>query len=215
MVTGAALVYYPFGNDVLHALPTSLLTYLAMVLFPNKSGTWAWLINFPYLIALCVRHGGRRGLRWCSGCSRGLHFAGAAGQHSLPRQPLCQACLVASAACCALDAPCSCWERQPSGGPFRAWRGRLTSSCAWLGARGVQARIKRQRSGLEPGADGLHGRPDGAHAEVDRRGHVPARPQQQEAGGARQGGSLAWGWRERRLAHSMPVAPSAAVRMTN
>jgi hypothetical protein len=49
---GFAAVYYPFGAGCVHALPTTLATYLVMWLIPRKCGTLAWLINFPYLLVL-------------------------------------------------------------------------------------------------------------------------------------------------------------------
>jgi hypothetical protein len=55
LLSGCALVYYPFGNAAFHALPPIMLTYLAMVVAPKHCGILGWAFNFPYLIALCAR----------------------------------------------------------------------------------------------------------------------------------------------------------------
>ena len=44
------LLYYPFGNGVLHTVVTSALTYLFMLRFRQHCGTLTWLVVFPYLI---------------------------------------------------------------------------------------------------------------------------------------------------------------------
>lgn len=54
LITGLALIYYPFGTSVLHALVPSTLIYLAMRAVPSHCGTLAWLIAFPYLIFKCA-----------------------------------------------------------------------------------------------------------------------------------------------------------------
>eukprot|EP00798_Chlamydomonas_sp_ICE-L_P020731 gene20731-27546_t len=72
IVTGLALVYYPFGSGVLQAVYPSVLTYLVMVIFPSNCGSLAWLINFPYLIWLHVMNAS--GTSWSAGM---LDFTGA------------------------------------------------------------------------------------------------------------------------------------------
>ena len=52
LLTGLLLIYIPFGNEILHAVPPAVLTYLAMALAPKRAGLLAWAINFPYLICL-------------------------------------------------------------------------------------------------------------------------------------------------------------------
>ena len=54
MITGLALIYYPFGFGCIHSVLPSLLTYLAILLAPSKCGHVAWLSCFPYLIYLHV-----------------------------------------------------------------------------------------------------------------------------------------------------------------
>lgn len=51
IITGFALLYYPFGNGVFHLLVPSLLTYLVMLQVRENSATLSWVINFAYLIA--------------------------------------------------------------------------------------------------------------------------------------------------------------------
>jgi lysophospholipid acyltransferase len=50
--TGFLLIYYPFGSGVIHVFPPALLTFCTLHLVPRKAGTLAWLICFPYLIAM-------------------------------------------------------------------------------------------------------------------------------------------------------------------
>lgn len=50
LLTGVALVAYPFGGGVLHAFAPAALVYAAMLRFRSRCGTLAWLIAFPYLI---------------------------------------------------------------------------------------------------------------------------------------------------------------------
>ena len=52
LLTGVALVYYPFGSSVLHVLPMAAASYAALLLAPRHAGTLAWLTVFPYLIYL-------------------------------------------------------------------------------------------------------------------------------------------------------------------
>jgi lysophospholipid acyltransferase len=52
VLVGFAVLYYPFGSGVVHALFTSFATYFVMWLIPKKCGTLSWLVNFPYLLAL-------------------------------------------------------------------------------------------------------------------------------------------------------------------
>lgn len=65
IITGIALIYYPFGGGIIHVFPVAILTYLAMWLAPHRAGTLAWFINFPYLIALHVAHAS--GVSWSLG----------------------------------------------------------------------------------------------------------------------------------------------------
>jgi lysophospholipid acyltransferase len=51
IVTGFALLFYPFGYGVLHLLVPSALTYLVMLQIREYSATLSWIINFTYLIA--------------------------------------------------------------------------------------------------------------------------------------------------------------------
>lgn len=48
--TGLALLYYVWGNCVLHVFIPSALTYAAMALSPKSCGMLSWLICFPYLL---------------------------------------------------------------------------------------------------------------------------------------------------------------------
>ena len=50
LVTGVALVYFPFGNGVVLAALPCLLTYLAMWRIREYASTLAWLVDFTYLI---------------------------------------------------------------------------------------------------------------------------------------------------------------------
>lgn len=50
VATGFLLIYYPFGNGVIHAFVPSLLVYACMLRFRQHCGTLAWLVAFPYLI---------------------------------------------------------------------------------------------------------------------------------------------------------------------
>ncbi|KIY98914.1 hypothetical protein MNEG_9048 [Monoraphidium neglectum] len=52
LAVGLLLLYYPFGSGIVHVVLTSWVTYIVMWLIPKKCGTWAWLINFPYLLML-------------------------------------------------------------------------------------------------------------------------------------------------------------------
>lgn len=72
LTTGLLLIYYPFGNDCLHALVSSTLVYAIMLLFPHYCGTLSWLVAFPYLIANHI--GQASGLSWKEG---NLDFTGA------------------------------------------------------------------------------------------------------------------------------------------
>jgi hypothetical protein len=54
ILTGFALIYYPFGSGVIHVFPPAFLTFCTLHLIPRKAGTLAWLICFPYLIAMWV-----------------------------------------------------------------------------------------------------------------------------------------------------------------
>ena len=55
LVTGVALLYYPFGNQVWLAVFSSLLTYVTMVVAPKLAGRLAWCIAFPFLLIRCAR----------------------------------------------------------------------------------------------------------------------------------------------------------------
>ena len=50
IVTGFALLYYPFGNGVFHLFVPTILTYLVMLQFQDYSATLSWIVNFTYLI---------------------------------------------------------------------------------------------------------------------------------------------------------------------
>lgn len=50
IVTGFALIYYPFGLGCFHALVPSTLTYLVLRYLRPQAVRLAWLINFTYLI---------------------------------------------------------------------------------------------------------------------------------------------------------------------
>ena len=50
IVTGFALIYYPFGAGCFHALVPSTLTYFVLRSFRPQAARLAWLINFTYLI---------------------------------------------------------------------------------------------------------------------------------------------------------------------
>jgi len=52
VVTGLLLIYYPFGNGVLHVVPPILITFTALHLVPRYCGTVVWLLCFPHLIYL-------------------------------------------------------------------------------------------------------------------------------------------------------------------
>ncbi|KDD76279.1 membrane-bound O-acyltransferase [Helicosporidium sp. ATCC 50920] len=71
-LTGFALIYYPFGNGVFHAVFTSALTYAIMSRFRTHCGTLTWMTIFPYLIANHVLQAS--GLSWEKG---ELDFTGA------------------------------------------------------------------------------------------------------------------------------------------
>lgn len=72
IVTGFLLIYYPFGAGCFHALVTSTVVYLCMILFPTQCGTLAWFFSFPYLIMNHVHQAS--GLAWKDG---NLDFTGA------------------------------------------------------------------------------------------------------------------------------------------
>ena len=50
LLTGFALIYYPFGNGCFHAFISSGATYLIMWRFRDHAATLAWLVDFMYLI---------------------------------------------------------------------------------------------------------------------------------------------------------------------
>lgn len=52
--TGLALLYYVWGNCVLHVFIPSALTYAAMALSPKSCGMLSWLICFPYLLYMHI-----------------------------------------------------------------------------------------------------------------------------------------------------------------
>jgi lysophospholipid acyltransferase len=52
LATGCLLTYYPFGSGVVHVFPPAFLTFCTLHLVPRKAGTLAWLICFPYLLAM-------------------------------------------------------------------------------------------------------------------------------------------------------------------
>lgn len=72
IVTGFLLIYYPFGAGCFHAIVTSTVVYIFMVLFPKQCGTLAWSFSFPYLIINHVNQAS--GLAWKDG---NLDFTGA------------------------------------------------------------------------------------------------------------------------------------------
>ena len=51
LVAGLALVYIPFGNGVCLAILPCTLTYLVMWRLRDYAATFAWLIDFTFLIA--------------------------------------------------------------------------------------------------------------------------------------------------------------------
>lgn len=51
IITGFALLFYPFGYGVFHLLVPTILTYLVMLQIREYSATLSWIINFTYLIA--------------------------------------------------------------------------------------------------------------------------------------------------------------------
>ena len=53
-MTGFALVYVPFGNGVSLATLPCLLTYLVMWRMRDQAATFAWLIDFTFLIGWCA-----------------------------------------------------------------------------------------------------------------------------------------------------------------
>lgn len=52
LISGVALIAYPFGASCLHAVVPAVAVYACMLLQPQRCGTLAWAIAFPYLIAL-------------------------------------------------------------------------------------------------------------------------------------------------------------------
>ncbi|EFJ48091.1 hypothetical protein VOLCADRAFT_120919 [Volvox carteri f. nagariensis] len=54
LVTGVAIIYYPFGSGIIHVLPMAVAAYLALHLAPRRAGAVAWCTVFPYLIYLHV-----------------------------------------------------------------------------------------------------------------------------------------------------------------
>lgn len=53
IISGFLLTCYPFGAQaMLHLIPCSALTYLAMAVAPKNCGKVAWAVCFPYLVAL-------------------------------------------------------------------------------------------------------------------------------------------------------------------
>lgn len=50
LVTGVALIVYPFGSGCMHAFVPAALVYACMRHACSRCGTLAWLIAFPYLI---------------------------------------------------------------------------------------------------------------------------------------------------------------------
>lgn len=50
LVTGVALIVYPFGSGCMHAFVPAALVYACMRLARSRCGTLAWAIAFPYLI---------------------------------------------------------------------------------------------------------------------------------------------------------------------
>ena len=53
LVTGAALLYYPFGNGCVHLIAPALAVYAAMLHTRRHCRSAAWVVTFPYLIAWC------------------------------------------------------------------------------------------------------------------------------------------------------------------
>lgn len=50
LVSGVALIAYPFGAGCLHAFVPALLVYACMARWRARCGTIAWAVAFPYLI---------------------------------------------------------------------------------------------------------------------------------------------------------------------
>lgn len=50
LVTGVALIIYPFGSGCMHAFVPAALVYACMRQARARCGTLAWAIAFPYLI---------------------------------------------------------------------------------------------------------------------------------------------------------------------
>ena len=72
IVTGFALIYYPFGSGCFHSLVTATVVYAFMVLVPDSCGALAWMFAFPYLIANHIHQAS--GMSWKEG---NLDFTGA------------------------------------------------------------------------------------------------------------------------------------------
>ena len=50
VLTGIALLMYPFGLSIVYIAPPVVVAYLAMVLVPRHAGAVAWGFAMPYLI---------------------------------------------------------------------------------------------------------------------------------------------------------------------
>lgn len=85
LVTGIAVVYYPFGSGIIHVAPMGALAYGAMVLVPRRAGSVAWATVFMYLVYLHVCNAS--GEAWKAGQ---LDFTGGAMVVALKLLSLCQ-----------------------------------------------------------------------------------------------------------------------------
>lgn len=53
-VTGTALLYYAYGNQLFILLVLSALIYILLIVCPSRAGLLSWLICMPYLIFWCA-----------------------------------------------------------------------------------------------------------------------------------------------------------------
>lgn len=57
LTTGAAVIYYPFGNGCIHLIVPALAVYISMLCSRRHCHAVAWVVTFPYLIAWYAHSG--------------------------------------------------------------------------------------------------------------------------------------------------------------
>lgn len=50
IATGLALLYYPFGNQVILTLVSCMMVYVAILATPQLAGKLSWTLSFVFML---------------------------------------------------------------------------------------------------------------------------------------------------------------------